>query len=89
MKGPERLTVGELFKKIAIGEMKRAEFLAEKIVALGGVPLRWLLLAVLAGRGPSLIAANWLGTRATTSSLPLFGGMLVLLVAAAFIMHRS
>ena len=38
MKGPERLTVGELFKKIAIGEMKHAEFLAEKIVALGGVP---------------------------------------------------
>ncbi len=38
MKGPERLTVGELFKKIAIGEMKHAEFLAEKIVALGDVP---------------------------------------------------
>ncbi len=38
MKGPERLTVGELFKKISISEMKHAEFLAEKIVALGGVP---------------------------------------------------
>ena len=37
LKGPERLTLGELFKKIAIGEMKHAEFLAEKIVALGGV----------------------------------------------------
>ncbi len=38
MKGPERLTVGEFFKKVAIGEMKHAEFLAEKIVALGGIP---------------------------------------------------
>jgi len=38
MKGPERLTVGEFFKKIAIGEMKHVEFLAEKIVALGGIP---------------------------------------------------
>lgn len=38
MKGPERLTVGEFFKKVALGEMKHAEFLAEKIVALGGVP---------------------------------------------------
>jgi len=38
MKGPERLTVGEFFKKVALGEMKHAEFLAEKIVALGGIP---------------------------------------------------
>lgn len=38
MKGPERLTVGEFFKKVAIGEMKHAEFLAEKIVALNGIP---------------------------------------------------
>lgn len=38
MKGPERLTVGELFEKIALGEVKHAEFLAEKIVALGGAP---------------------------------------------------
>ncbi len=38
MKGPERLTVDALFKKVALGEMKHAEFLAEKIVALGGMP---------------------------------------------------
>lgn len=38
MKGPERLTVGAFFKKVALGEMKHAEFLAEKIVALGGMP---------------------------------------------------
>lgn len=38
MKGPDRLTVGEMFKETAMGEMKHADFLAEKIVALGGVP---------------------------------------------------
>ncbi len=38
MKGPERLTVGEMFKETAIEEMKHADFLAEKVVALGGTP---------------------------------------------------
>lgn len=34
------------------------------IAGLSGVPLRWLLIAVLAGRGPGLVVGNWLGDRA-------------------------
>lgn len=38
LKGMNRLTLGEFFKKSSIDEMKHADFLAEKIVALGGLP---------------------------------------------------
>ncbi len=58
MKGPERLTVGEFFKKIAIGEMKHAEFLAEKIVTLGGVPTVTPLPIVQPATVRDMLAAN-------------------------------
>lgn len=38
LKGTNRLTLGEFFKKSSLDEMKHADFLAEKIVALGGLP---------------------------------------------------
>jgi len=58
LKGPERLTLGELFKKIAIGEMKHAEFLAEKIVALGGVPTVVPLPIVQPATAREMLQAN-------------------------------
>lgn len=38
LRGTNRLTLGEFFKESSLGEMKHADFLAEKIVALGGMP---------------------------------------------------
>ncbi|MBI3989911.1 MAG: ferritin-like domain-containing protein [candidate division NC10 bacterium] len=58
LKGLERLTLGELFKKFAIGEMKHAEFLAEKIVALGGVPTVTPLSIVQPTTAREMLQAN-------------------------------
>jgi bacterioferritin len=38
LRGTNRLTLGEFFKKSSMDEMKHADFLAEKVVALGGTP---------------------------------------------------
>jgi len=58
------------------------------IAGLGGVPLRWLLVAVLAGRGPALIVGNWLGDQVVNLSPLLFLGLLVAVAAVIIIVYR-
>lgn len=58
------------------------------LAGLSGVPLHWLLLAVLAGRGPGLVMGNWLGHRAATLP-PQFSLLAVALsVGVMFVIYR-
>lgn len=58
------------------------------VAGLSEVPLRWLLLAVLAGRGPGLIIGNWLGDRAVVLPPELLLVMIPLLAAVALLVVR-
>jgi uncharacterized membrane protein YdjX (TVP38/TMEM64 family) len=58
------------------------------VAGLSGVPLRWLLVAVLAGRGPGLVMGNWVGDRAVVLPPELAALMLVVLGVAVFLVYR-
>lgn len=58
------------------------------VAGLSGVPLRWLLLAVLAGRGPGLVMGNWVGAQAVVLSPEIGLVMLVLLAVVIFVAYR-
>lgn len=58
------------------------------VAGLSEVPLRWLLLAVLAGRGPGLIMGNWLGDRAVVLPPQVLLVMIPLLALVALLVVR-
>jgi len=58
------------------------------VAGLSGVSLRWLLLAVLAGRGPGLVIGNWLGDRAVVLPPEILLVMIPVLAAVAFVLYR-
>jgi uncharacterized membrane protein YdjX (TVP38/TMEM64 family) len=58
------------------------------VAGLSGVPLRWLLVAVLAGRGPGLVMGNWVGDLAVALPPELVAVMLVFLAAVVFTAYR-
>ena len=58
------------------------------VAGLSEVPLRWLLLAVLLGRGPGLIVGNWLGDRAVVLPPELLLAMIPVLAGIALILLR-
>ncbi len=58
------------------------------IAGLSGVPLRWLLPAVVLGRGPALILENWMGARSVEMPPLLLFGLMALAIAVAVVAYR-
>ena len=58
------------------------------VAGLTQVPLRWLLLAVLLGRTPTLILSSWLGAQALALPTGLFLTMLAMFVVVFGIAYR-
>ncbi|HEY63003.1 MAG TPA: TVP38/TMEM64 family protein [Caldilineae bacterium] len=58
------------------------------VAGLSGVPFRWLLLAILAGRGPGLVMGNWVGDRAIRMPPGLVLMASIVLVVVIFVVYR-
>jgi uncharacterized membrane protein YdjX (TVP38/TMEM64 family) len=58
------------------------------VAGLSAVRLRWLVLAVVAGRGPILLFENWLGARSVEMPPLLLLGLMAVAIASAVVAYR-
>ena len=58
------------------------------LAGLSGAPLRWLVLAAMVGRVPSLIVSNWLGAESVNLSLLQLVGVLILVAVVGVVVYR-
>ena len=58
------------------------------LAGLSGAPLRWLVLAAMVGRVPSLIVNNWLGAESVNLSFLQLVGVLILVAAVGVVVYR-